>query len=31
MSIKSQLQAAPEPGKEITGHDIMDIAQFSED
>jgi hypothetical protein len=31
MSIKNQLRATPEPGKIITGHDIMDIARFSED
>ena len=31
MSIKNQLRAAPEHGKKITGHDIMDIARFAED
>ena len=31
MSIKNQLRAAPERGREITGHDLMDIARFAAD
>ena len=31
MSIREQLKAAPEYGKKITGHDIMDISRFLED
>ena len=31
LSIKNQLRAAPEPGKKITGADIMDIQRFAED
>jgi len=31
MSIKNQLRAAPEFGKEITGHDLMALERFAED
>ena len=31
MSIKEQLQATPERGKEITGHDLMELERFAED
>lgn len=31
MSIKDQLQSAPERGKEITGHELMALERFAED
>ena len=31
MSIKNQIQATPQPGKKITGADLMDLQRFAED